>query len=294
MITYNHEPYIAEAIEGVLMQKCSFPIELVIGEDCSTDNTRKICEEYANKSELIKLLPTETNLGMMPNFIRTLQSCTGKYIAMCEGDDYWTDPLKLQKQVDFLEANAEYVLTFHNRLIIGFNGQIQKGSIGESEKKVPSDRMISTFMPTLTMLFRNNIDEMHKEEYNSVFSGDVLVRAILSTKGPSYFLPFYGAVYRQHDGGVYSSKGIENRLKLGLDTRNCILKNAKGINKSDLHFSKFNITNELLEYYLMDNKALEGFKILPKLLFYMIASRRFVSFKMLLISLRNGFKIFLK
>jgi len=107
-ITYNHEPYIAEAIEGVLMQKCSFPIELVIGEDCSTDNTRKICEEYANKSELIKLLPTETNLGMMPNFIRTLQSCTGKYIAMCEGDDYWTDPLKLQKQVDFLEANAEY------------------------------------------------------------------------------------------------------------------------------------------------------------------------------------------
>lgn len=108
MITYNHEPYIAEAINGVVMQKCDFPIELVIGEDCSTDSTRKICEEYADNFSLIKLLPSERNIGMFNNFNRTLQSCTGKYIAICEGDDYWIDEYKLQKQVDFLENNEDF------------------------------------------------------------------------------------------------------------------------------------------------------------------------------------------
>jgi glycosyltransferase involved in cell wall biosynthesis len=114
MITYNHEKYIAEAIEGVLMQKTDFPIELIIGEDCSTDNTRDICLEYQRKyPDIIKLLLPEKNQGMMQNAFNTLKACTGKYIASCEGDDYWTDPYKLQKQVDFLEANADFSICFH-------------------------------------------------------------------------------------------------------------------------------------------------------------------------------------
>mgnify|MGYP001248218371 CR=1 FL=1 len=113
MITYNHEKYIAQAIEGVLMQKTNFLFELVIGEDCSTDSTRVICKEYADRyPNIIKLLPDAgKNLGMMENAIRTTMACTGKYIALCEGDDYWTDPYKLQKQVDFLEAHNDYGLT---------------------------------------------------------------------------------------------------------------------------------------------------------------------------------------
>lgn len=121
MITYNHEKYIKEAIEGVLMQKTNFSIELIIGEDFSSDNTRKICEEFEQLyPDKINLLPTEKNYGMMPNFIRTLNACTGKYIAFCEGDDYWTDPLKLQKQVDFLEANNEYgmICTNYHKLFM--------------------------------------------------------------------------------------------------------------------------------------------------------------------------------
>lgn len=118
MITYNHEKYIIQAIEGVLMQKTSFPIKLVIGEDCSTDNTRRICIEYKEKyPEKIELLLPEKNLGMIPNFINTLKACTGKYIALCDGDDYWTDPNKLQKQVDFLEKNktVDIVCTNYNK-----------------------------------------------------------------------------------------------------------------------------------------------------------------------------------
>lgn len=117
MITYNHEKFISEAIEGVLMQKTDFPIELIIGEDCSTDNTRKIVKEYEKKyPEIIVAQYPQTNLGMIKNFASVLQSARGKYIALCEGDDYWTDPFKLQKQVDFLELNHDYGLVHTNSL----------------------------------------------------------------------------------------------------------------------------------------------------------------------------------
>ncbi|MRS04686.1 glycosyltransferase, partial [bacterium] len=108
MITYNHGPYIRQAIEGILKQKCSFPFEIIIGEDCSSDNTAEICREYASEYQIIKLLPSGTNLGMLPNFFRTIDACSGKYIAFCEGDDYWTDPGKLGKQADFLEMNPDF------------------------------------------------------------------------------------------------------------------------------------------------------------------------------------------
>ncbi|MDF1549683.1 MAG: glycosyltransferase, partial [Bacteroidales bacterium] len=125
MITYNHEKYIGQAIEGVLMQKTNFDIELLIGEDFSNDNTRNICMGYKNKyPDKIKLLLREKNIGMMRNFIQTLNTCKGKYIALCDGDDYWTDPLKLQKQVDFLEANPEYALCYHRVNILTHNGII--------------------------------------------------------------------------------------------------------------------------------------------------------------------------
>lgn len=110
MITYNHGLYIQQAIESVLMQQCNFPIELVVGEDCSIDDTLQICQKFALTHPQIKLLPSEFNLGMSQNSIRTLNACTGKYIAILEGDDYWIDPLKLQKQVDFLEDNKDYGL----------------------------------------------------------------------------------------------------------------------------------------------------------------------------------------
>ncbi len=111
MITYNHALYITQAIEGVLQQKTSFPFELVIGEDCSTDGTRKIVFEYQKKyPNIIRVITSDTNVGMHKNSYRTGKVCRGKYIAFCEGDDYWHDPHKLQKQVDYLESHPEYGL----------------------------------------------------------------------------------------------------------------------------------------------------------------------------------------
>jgi len=108
MITYNHAPYIAQAIEGILQQETNFPFELVIGEDCSTDGTREIVFEYRKKyPDIIRVITSEQNVGVTKNGYRVEKACRGKYIAYCEGDDYWHNPYKMQKQVDYLESHPE-------------------------------------------------------------------------------------------------------------------------------------------------------------------------------------------
>ena len=113
MITYNHEKYIQQAIEGVLMQQVNFPVELIIADDASPDQTEsivnKIIAEHTN-GHWIKYTKHITNKGMNHNFLWACQQAKGKYIALCEGDDYWTDPYKLQKQLDFMEANPSFGL----------------------------------------------------------------------------------------------------------------------------------------------------------------------------------------
>lgn len=111
MVTYNHVRFINQAIDSVLSQKTNFEFELVIGEDCSTDGTREIVFDYARKyPEKIKLITSEFNVGPNANDKRTTLSCNGKYIAFCEGDDYWVDLYKIQKQIEFLETNPEFGL----------------------------------------------------------------------------------------------------------------------------------------------------------------------------------------
>lgn len=107
--TYQHAPYIRECIEGILMQKTTFPVEYIIGEDFSTDGTREIVFEYAQKNpKKIRVFTADYNVGSKANATRCKRSSRGKYMAICEGDDCWIDPLKLQKQVDFLEANPDH------------------------------------------------------------------------------------------------------------------------------------------------------------------------------------------
>lgn len=109
-LTYNHEKYISKAIDSFLIQKTDFTFEIVIGEDCSTDGTREIVFNYAKKySDIINVVTSRENVGINENARRTVNACTGKYIAFCEGDDYWHDKYKLQKQVDFLESNKDFV-----------------------------------------------------------------------------------------------------------------------------------------------------------------------------------------
>lgn len=157
MITYNHAPFIAQAIEGVLQQKANFPFELVIGEDCSTDGTREIVFEYQKKySAIIRVITSDENVGMMKNGYRTLMACQGKYIAFCEGDDYWHHPMKLQKQVDYLE-NHQYcglICSDYDVLYIGSGKRIESWNRehGRDPSKIREKAYILRGTPTSGIL----------------------------------------------------------------------------------------------------------------------------------------------
>jgi glycosyltransferase involved in cell wall biosynthesis len=115
MLTYNHAPYIRQALEGVLAQKTDFPFEIVIGEDCSTDGTRELVFDYQRRHpEIVKVVTSEQNVGMHRNGLRMQHACRGKFLAFCEGDDFWHDPAKLQTQVEFLVQNPDYGLVHCN------------------------------------------------------------------------------------------------------------------------------------------------------------------------------------
>ena len=220
MITYNHEDFISEAIEGVLMQKTDFPIELIIGEDCSTDNTRKIVVEYANKyPNIIRLLLPDNNLGMMKNFVETLDAANGKYIALCEGDDYWTDPYKLQKQVDFLEMNEGYAACFHNASLVDANccliDVFHKKQIQEKHDFLSIVQ--GWFVPTASLVFRSKksiYQTMNTILSNyEIISGDRLLLALIGNEGFIHYFEETMCAYRKHAGGISSWGNVEKIFK---------------------------------------------------------------------------------
>lgn len=222
MITYNHESYICEAIEGVLMQKTSFPIELIIGEDCSTDNTRKIVREYEERyPEIIKAQYPEKNRGMINNFLTVLQSASGKYIAYCEGDDYWTDPFKLQKQVDFLEENKKYSFCCHryNRLYVEsneFKNDLHEELFSDRRVLEINSALFARYWLTqpLTTVFRKEaINEalINIPKYNYFRDIHIFYEILKKSEGCS--LNFFGGVYRIHSGGIKSGDIIDNQLE---------------------------------------------------------------------------------
>jgi glycosyltransferase involved in cell wall biosynthesis len=123
--TYNHERYLAQTLESFLMQKVSFPIEIIIRDDCSTDRTPQIVRDYAERfPRLVRVIASDANVGVSRNALRIRAAARGKYIALCEGDDYWTDPQKLQKQVSFLEANPEFVMCGHRVRNVDASGNL--------------------------------------------------------------------------------------------------------------------------------------------------------------------------
>ena len=226
MITYNHEQYIAEAIEGVLMQKTDFPIELIIGEDCSTDKTREICIAYQQKyPEIIKLQLPDKNKGIMRNFIENMQAAQGKYIALCEGDDYWTDPRKLQKQVDFLDANEDFSMCCHRYKILYEETQKWEPDYGHSlftnniegiEFDTEFNFMKCWLSKTMTVVFRRScLNLSHLYQYT--YCRDVHLFYHILSMGKGFCMNYDAAVYRINDTGVHGMKNSAERLDSSFD-----------------------------------------------------------------------------
>lgn len=209
IITYNHERYIGKALDGVLMQKTDFDYEIVVGEDCSTDSTRSIILEYQAKHPgRFKLFLNEKNLGMHRNAAQTLQACRGKYIAMLDGDDYWTSPDKLQKQVDFLEGHPECSVCFHDALIVYEDGGREPEPYRPSQKPFSTveDLLVDNYIPTASVMYRSGLYQKVPDWVGALKMGDWLIHILNAHHGKIGYLDERMAVYLVHAGGVWSTK----------------------------------------------------------------------------------------
>jgi len=207
--TYNQKNFIAQTIEGFLMQKVNFPIEIIIHDDASTDGTTEIIAQYAQKyPNLIKAILQKENQyskikDIWSKFI--YPSAKGKYFAECEGDDYWTDPNKLQRQVDFLESHPDYILSTENANVLFTETNIIKPFSTEPEHDVSlDDLLIRRRFPTASVVYRNTyIKELSQQEASSF---DTMMWAFLAQKGKVHFNPIISSVYRRGSGVTESNK----------------------------------------------------------------------------------------
>jgi len=210
MVTYNHQDYIAQAVESVIMQKTDFTVHLFIGEDFSSDNTRFICQSLKQKyPDQISLFLNEKNLGANKNARNIYKACFNsgaKYIAMLEGDDYWKDPLKLQKQVDYMESNPEFSLIFHNAIVV--NEKVEKHTKQNMHENLDKDVFYTQdllkqwFIPTASILFRNYKDFVLPDWFANCSSGDIALLLLLSLNGPFKYYNEPMSVYRLQQAGI--------------------------------------------------------------------------------------------
>ena len=221
--TYNHEPYIAQALDGFLMQKTNFPFEVIVHDDASTDRTAEIIREYeARFPKIIKpIYETENQYSKHNGSLARIMAaaCKGKYIALCEGDDYWIDEDKLQMQVDFLEGNPEYTMCFHN-------------AIEHYEDNSHPDRLFSMIegrdysakeilkrwtVPTASVCYRKQSIETDfywnlKKDPRFIF-GDIILFLTLCREGKIRGMNVTMSVYRRHEGGAVWGFSHERNYK---------------------------------------------------------------------------------
>ena len=212
-ITYNHAPYIRACLDGFLMQKTSFVFEILIHDDCSTDGTREIIEEYSKKYPdiIFPIFQTENQYskgvrGMMARF--NFPRCRGKYIALCEGDDYWSDPYKLQRQVDFLEANTDFSICFHNMKILNESNpsalEFTNSKDQESVSSILDLASKGNFMFTASVVFKKPKDGF-PNWLTDLPIGDYAIHLFNAQFGKIKFLDQVMGAYRIHAGGVWGS-----------------------------------------------------------------------------------------
>lgn len=223
-ITYNQEKFIRDAIESFLMQKTTFPIEILIHDDASTDKTADIVREYEIKyPNLIKpIYQNENQYSKRNGIIGRIQRtrARGKYYAMCEGDDYWIDSLKLQKQVDFLEKNPDYVLTSHSRIIVD-----------ENRNQLTNTDSLTRDYGTQCIVFRNVLkDDFISFNAVGIANGDTFLLTYLENFGKITILDFVGSAYRKTGSGVWAKHSYREKYRLA----------EQSFNRMEYFFKKYN------------------------------------------------------
>jgi glycosyltransferase involved in cell wall biosynthesis len=205
-ITYNHAPYIAQAIEGFLMQETDFQVEIVIHDDASDDGTSEIVEQYAAEySNLIRATINPSNKGMMANFVGCLADCRGEYIALCEGDDYWTENSKLSQQLALLQQHDHWSAVAHQVTYVDEEGKELPAPPTFNGSEVDLHYLfhhnLGHFIPTCSLFFRSRYWQ-HDIWQEELFFGDFTLHIVLALAGPIGFVQQNWGSYRRHKGGI--------------------------------------------------------------------------------------------
>lgn len=242
MLAYNHEKYIREAIEGVLNQKTNFDFELILGEDFSTDSTRKICEEYSINNTRVNLLPSPKNYGLMENYIRTLKETKGEYIALCSGDDFWIDDMKLQIQIDFLENNSNYSMSFHAVNVLDSINH-KKNNLFEGLRDADysgKDIFPSWQVPASSVVFRaKHLNKIIERLINPNFCyEDIITYLTLAEFGKLRCISKKMAVYRIHGESISNMAFNEERINMMNKHLDEIAKDFGGKYKKSIEFMR--------------------------------------------------------
>ncbi|WKN45148.1 glycosyltransferase family 2 protein [Tunicatimonas pelagia] len=216
IITYNHEKYIAQAIDSVLKQRVTFHYEIIIGDDCSSDGTRQILQAYQQKyPDVIQLVLHPHRYQGVPgrlNNITNLYACRGQYVALLDGDDYWISEDKLQQQVDFLDKNHNYALAFHDAKITFDNNSREEYRFSNrldylhQNGTFTQEDLLSKgwFIPTSSVMYRNSYFDEFPDWFWDVMSADTALHLLLSQHGNIYYACQVYSVYRQHNQSFIS------------------------------------------------------------------------------------------
>ncbi len=265
VITYNHSDFISQCLDSILLQETNFPFEIILGEDESFDGTRHKCIEYATEyPDKIRLFLRSRNdciyISGIPtgifNFKECLKEARGNYIAICEGDDYWNDPQKLQKQVDYLKYNPDYNICFHDA-IVKYAGHKRSDVLFSnlSGNRLDKDILVYTMddliseeplIPTASILFRCNGPINFPDWFDGIINSDMALFILVCGTGKIRFFNESWSVYRKHQGGV--SNLIHGKFKHSMRLRMFfkLMKHFNGIYRESFkkmiryHFDKLN------------------------------------------------------
>ena len=235
VLTYNQEKYIAQSLDSILMQETDFPFEIIVRDDCSTDQTAIIVKEYVDKySNIVKpIFEDENKFHIDPNYGGRIASkkAKGKYISKLDGDDYWRDKKKLQKQVDFLEKNDTYVLSHFNSITVDENDNLVSEAMFSNSKDYESEEMLCSavnIMPN-TVMFRNVVPGSFPSVFDGVINGDNVLWHLLGFHGKSkYQEEIEPSAYRVHAVGVWSRLDKFEQSKKRRQTLQAMKKNLSG------------------------------------------------------------------
>ena len=226
VVTYNHERFIAQCIESILKQVTDFPVEVIVHDDASTDRTAAIIRACAKRyPHLVQaVLQIENQYSQKKKIVPGLRArARGEFIAGCDGDDFWTDPHKLTKQIGFLRQNPSYVLSFHDSVHIDEVGRVlKKENLPKSAQRDYTQaelRVLKWGWMLLGTVVQRNVVLEYPPEYSLVPNGDNFLPMLLAAHGGAKFQPEVGPLaYRQHPGGIWSQKAPAEKERMHLQS----------------------------------------------------------------------------